>query len=121
MNASSTSRIVLKGSHAACPRCGAEFRWPAEWTPRFCPNCGRKNSGALEGTVPALKTLTEQIRVECRRLAADLPKYEMHPSAGTLARDILREVLKDAEVSIASGDVARMKKSLESLRNFSSK
>jgi hypothetical protein len=116
LNASSTTRLVLTGSQAQCPKCRVDFRWPSAWTPRFCPNCGRKNAGAMEVAVPD-QDLIEQIRAECRRAELLLPTYESIVPNGALARDIVRIVIREGEASIASGDVERMKRSLESLRN----
>jgi hypothetical protein len=119
LNASSTTRLVLTGSQAVCSRCRTDFRWPSEWTPKFCPNCGRKNTGTMEATVPDqdLVDLVEKIRAECRRVELLLPIYAGIVPAGVLARDILQVVVREAEQSIASGDAARMRRALESLRN----
>jgi len=61
--------------------------------------------------------LIDKIRAECRRVQLLLPTYESIVPAGTLVRDMVQIVVREGEASIASGDVERMKRSLESLRN----
>jgi hypothetical protein len=70
----------------------------------------------MEGSVPD-PDLIDKIRAECRRVELLLPQFATHPTAGSLAQDILKVVLREGEASIASGDVERMKRSLDSLRN----
>jgi len=62
--------------------------------------------------------LIDKIRAECRRVELLLPKFATNPASGSLAQDILKVVIREGEASIASADVERMKRSLESLRNI---
>jgi hypothetical protein len=66
---------------------------------------------------PYFIDVVAKIRAECRRVEELLPLYKAIVPAGELAVDMLRVVIREGEESIASGDVARMRRSLESLRN----
>jgi transposase-like protein len=64
------------------------------------------------------ETLIKAIHAECNRVRRVIPDYESRVSSPGLARDILLLAITQAEESIASGDVARMVKALESLWDF---
>jgi hypothetical protein len=72
----------------------------------------------MEASVPD-QDLIDKIRAECRRVELLVPMYEAIVPAGPLARDVLQIVIRESEASIASGDIERMKRCLESLRNVS--
>jgi hypothetical protein len=60
-------------------------------------------------------TLEEEILVECALVRRTIRRHEGHNSA-SLVRDVLGDLVREAEDAIKSDDVARMQKALESLR-----